>query len=169
MTEYHWGPLRDHAIASFGDTPGSDLEQRIIDVFVQHPQIVAALIDAVAARVKAGKVRSGWAILATECERSTTTADTRATDTTDRDRAKRNAAQRINAELLHFDRESEVVDELFGERGHLRHWPELEDEYVALWQQNRPRGELVERQAEERGGRYIEQRKPKSKPVEVPF
>lgn len=155
MTEYVWGNLRDHAIAAYGDAPGAALEQRILDVFRQHPQIVAASIDAVATRVAAGKVRSGWAVLATECERATSTSTERATDTTDRTKATARTRQRMHAELMHYDRPDEVHDELFGDRGQLRTWPDMADDIHTQWEQVRPMGEQIETEAEERANRYI--------------
>lgn len=152
---YIWGDLRDHAIQRFGEAPGAQLEQQIIDTWKQHPAIVTALVDTIAARVDAGKVRSGWAILATECERATTTSNERAQDTTERTRAETRTRQWMHAAGMHYDRWPEVEDELFGETGNLRHWPELKDTMHNLWHELRPEGERTEQEALERAAKYV--------------
>lgn len=60
-----------------------------------------------------------------------------------------------NVGLL-YDREDDVVDELFGDRGLLRHYAgdaQLQTRLTALWRQHRPRGEQTEREQVERAER----------------
>jgi hypothetical protein len=154
MTEYVWGDLREKATAAFRETPGGQLEQRIIDVFLQHPQAVAALIETIKTKFDAGKVQSGWALLDYEAQRLTTLGNERATDSTDRNKAKRNVDQRIRAEFIHYDRPTEVHDELFGDRGSLRAWPEMADDIQQRWAEARPIGEQLEAEELERAARY---------------
>lgn len=155
MTEtYNWGNLRQQAIHAYADTPGAELENRILTIFRQHPQLVAALIPAVAARVHAGKVRSGWAVLATECERAATANQEQATGTGDRSRALQRANQWMHAAGMHYDRWTEAHDELFGHQGRLRHWPHLANDMRTLWLELRPAGAQTETEADERAEKW---------------
>src|SRR5690349_19556959 len=86
MTTYDWIELRERAIAVFqGDTPGADLEHRIVTHFSEHPGRVRDAIESVGRRVTNGSVRSGWAILLRELDAKP--AKARATDNADRAKA----------------------------------------------------------------------------------
>lgn len=60
----------------------------------------------------------------------------------------------------HYDRWPEVEEELFGERGLLSAYdsPKLREKMRALWDEARPEGELIEKQAEERAEKWKQQR-----------
>jgi hypothetical protein len=60
---------------------------------------------------------------------------------------------------LHYDRESELLDELYGDRGRLKDHPNTRQRMLELWNELRPLGELVDHEATERGLRYQEQQK----------
>lgn len=164
MTEFVWQRLREHAIERFHETPGADAEQRILTIFQQHPQTVAALIDNVAARVDIGAIRSGWAILALECERAAERSTITATDTKDKTRATKRTDQWMRAAGLHFDLQAELEDELYGDRGPLRHWPETTNDTLALWQQLRPAGIRIEQEAQERADAWRTHHNPVTEP-----
>jgi hypothetical protein len=162
MTTYTWTDLRTHAAERFaGQTPGPELEQRIIDVFQQQPQIVAAAIDYIAERFRAGIVRSPWPVLATHVEQATTTHDIQATDSTQRNRAIANAEQWIRTAGLHLDRASELEDDLFGDLGRLRAWASdttLRQRMLTLWDDLRATAVQVERDQEQRLHEWSAQR-----------
>ena len=149
MTTYNWPELRDRAIQAFnGDTPGARIEDAVLTHFREHPGRVATLIETIGRRVTEGQVRSGWAILRHELD--TIPANISATD--NRDRA--NALLRAEAWIRHaggyLDRIEEIDDELFGDRGPLRHWPELRDQIHQLWHDQRPRFQATEEESERR-------------------
>ena len=66
-----WEQLRNHAISEYGDLPRAETEQRIIDAYQLHPAQVERIITSVIIDVKAGEVRSGWAVTAKRCEQIT--------------------------------------------------------------------------------------------------
>lgn len=165
MTEYVWSDTRYDLIDRWADSPRPELEQRIITVFENHPQLVIDAAEHIADRYESGLVRSPWAVLAKHVEEAADTA-TRSTRPVrgdrDRERARQRASQWMRTAGMHFDREDEVRDELFGERGMLRQFAgdtDLVDDLLELWHEQRPRGEQVEREAEERARRYVEQKR----------
>jgi hypothetical protein len=115
MTEYDWAQIRADTIRAFGgDAPRNELEQRIIDVFREQPQLVVNTISLVTHGYQAGKVRSPWAILDINLREATRPgANITATDTTEKQRAIQRAEQWVRAAGVHFDSEDEVVLELF--------------------------------------------------------
>lgn len=154
-TDYVWNDLYRHAAELYRDTPQAALEARILAVFKERPALVKDGIDHVAERFQAGLVRSPWGMLATHVERRAADGDrsTRATDAPDRDRAIAHVERWLRSTGLHFDREPEVKDELFGDRGALRFWAgdeALVERIVTFWQELRPAGQRVEREAEQR-------------------
>jgi hypothetical protein len=164
MSEYAWADLRARAVERFHDTPRAETEQRILDVFRDHPAFVAEAIEHVAARFAAGQIRSPWPVLAVHVEGATRPLENvTASDTADRQRRTEKAEQWLRAAGKHFDSEDEVLDELFDASGGDRHGPLLKpwrDEemfrkrMVVLWRELRPEGVLIEQQAEERGRRW---------------
>lgn len=181
MTTYQWPQLRAHAIEQYGgQTPGGQLEQDILDVFEQHPQTVANAIDRIATRFHAGSVQSPWAVLRADLQRTTTSPDIHATDSTDRDKRVMRAEQWIRATGIHYDRASEVEHHLFGDArieptidprtgelitsstpGPLAAWADdtqLRTRLIDLWRTERPRGEQAEADHDARAKRYVQQR-----------
>lgn len=173
---YQWPDLRTHAINQFGgQTPGAQLEQDIIDVFEQHPQVVAQAIDRIATRYHTGTIQSPWAVLRADLQRRTTSPNVQATDTTDRDHAVLRAEQWIRSSGCHFDRPSEIEHELFGDSrihptvdktgemltsstdGLLTPWAHdlaLRQRILDLWRTERPRGEQADTAMEARASKY---------------
>ena len=153
MTTHDWPTVRTEAIRAFGgDLPHPETEDFVVEVFRAQPVTVLRGIRDVAGDVAAGKVRSGWAVLRKRLEAATQArSDVRV------------SANELQAEVaaaegwirnagLHFDRERELLDELFGERGRLRDWKDdeaLRERLLTLWRDLRPSGEWVEREEEE--------------------
>jgi hypothetical protein len=143
-----WGELRAQACDRFGGTPGAQLEQRILDVFIEHPALVAAAVDSVARGYDAGRVRSPWPMLATQVEREAQRAvhahDVVASGSADHE-AKLVKAERFIRQVGYI---CESEDELRAELAE-RKWP-VDDNLVELWRSVRPIGEQLERDAIER-------------------
>jgi hypothetical protein len=151
MVTYDWAPIRSNAIQAFGDAPHAELEQRIMDAFAENPQLVIKQIAQVTASYQAGKIRSPWAILdlnLKEANRPGTPLT--ATDTTAKLKTIARAEQWIRNTGAHYDRETEIVDELFGDRGLLKQYAaetSLVARMTALWEQCRPEGIRIEEEA----------------------
>ncbi len=121
MTEYVWMELREHAIVRFGgQTPGAQLEQRLVEAFLAQPARVVEAIDRIGAKFAAGLVRSPWAVLAMDVEDAGGFEGARASDSGERDRAVLRAEQWLRAAGCQFPSWAEAEDELFGSRGSLR-------------------------------------------------
>lgn len=156
MTEYVWSDLRDALVIRWSDIPSADLEQRVLDVWERHPQLVTDAWEQIDERYARGVVRSPWAVLAKHVEEAAVIAERSSkavTDDVDRTKAQQRGARWVRSTGIHFDRESEVRDELFGDFGMLRAYrndDELVDALLTLWESERPRGERTEREAEER-------------------
>lgn len=154
MSEYLWTETRLRAIELFRDGPSAVIEQRVLDVFRDHPSLVAEGIEHIGRRFEAGKIRNPWVILAKHVEEAVRPLeDVHATDERDRVKAVARAEQWIRATGQHFDREEEVLEELFGEFGRLKTWREdepLKVRMLALWGEVRPKGELIAKQELER-------------------
>lgn len=160
MTEYSWAEEFSRATALFaGETPGPIVEQAILDIFEQHPQLVVKAIDQVGASFAAGKIRSGWAVLRTHVETHATPArNATASDSSARTKKISQAEQWLRTCGIHFDRESEVQDEIFFSRGLLHAWADdiaLRGRMLTLWRELRPRGEQLEQEANERAAAWI--------------
>jgi len=158
---YVWATVRARFVERVGDTPSARQEQTILDAFQQHPTLVVEALDHVATRYEQGAVRAAWPVLAKHVERAVDVAarsGEEVSDSVQRDRAVDRARQWVRAAGLHFDREEEVEDELFGVRGSLRWWgsdAELREELLDEWRRLRPRGVEVEREAEERARAWV--------------
>lgn len=135
MTEHHWHTVRaDATIAFSNELPQAQTEQAVLDHFQGHPDIVIALIQEVAEQKRAGKARSGWAILRTRLDAYAATENVRATGHNDRDAAIRQAETFIRNAGVHYPTKDEIIDHLFGHFGKLGPWPDLEPRMVALWE-----------------------------------
>jgi hypothetical protein len=162
MTTYTWQSLRDTYTTEWIDSPNAQLEQRILDVFERHPQLVVEAAEQVDQRFKRGVVRAPWVILAKHAEEGAVVAE-RATVPIkgERDKAKavERAEQWIRAAGVLFDREAEIEAELFERM--LRPYAndsELRERLLQLWHDERPRGELAEQEASEHATRVREAR-----------
>jgi hypothetical protein len=162
MTKYDWPAVREKAIELFGGVfPQGELEQDVIDAFQAHPAAVVAAIKRISERYSEGKVRAPWPVLRVEAQRMMIApAAVVGADGTELADAIETAEAWISNAGCHFDREDEVATELF-ERGPLRYFAEdeqLQARMLELWREQRPRGELVEQEAEERAARLREVR-----------
>lgn len=127
MSDHVWSDTRHKAIQAFhGETPGPELEQRIIDVFRRRPQLVIDSIAYVAEQRKLGRVqKSCWGVLAAHIEHAAhVSEDIVASDESDRAKAIVRAERWIERAGLHLPTEHDVLDELFGE--HPGHTPPVE-------------------------------------------
>jgi hypothetical protein len=167
MTEtFEWGAVRQKAVAGFGgETPSAQLEQDVIQHFLEDPLLVIEEIGRVAAEMAAGRdIRSGWAILKSRLDRAAaqpgseiTAEDTGRKAKVEREKRIRNAERWIRNAGIHFDRAREVEDELFGDVGKLRAYAEddqLRQRLLDLWRQERPRGVRTEVEAAQRAERW---------------
>lgn len=159
MTEITWAAVRQTTSERYGTLPRAEDEAAIIDIFELMPTVVLQAIDEVHDAWKAGKVTYPWAALA---GRLTKGRDALRDPTVNTGRGKAHAFARaeqwIRAAGVHFDRETEIEDDLFGEIGRVRQHaddPRARTRLVALWQEERPRGQACEREAEERAARYL--------------
>lgn len=175
-----WAHVRVETIERFkGQAPRADDEARVIDHFERAPVAVLAAIDQVADALASGKVTWAWSALAGRLERQgQAVRDASVSTGPSREAAVARAEAYVRSTLVHFDRVSEVELELFGDavvepcvakdgvpitsaEGPLSAWREdegLRARMVALWRQERPRGERVEAEAVERGLRFQAQR-----------
>lgn len=135
-TSYDWPTTRTRAIQAFnGDTPGQTLEAAIVIHFQAEPVRVLGLIDAIGRRVSQGQVRSGWAVLRHELERKPPLVT--ASDGDAQEMAVRLAEAWIRNVGHLVDREEDLIEELFGVRGRLRWWPDLQPRMTELWRTRR--------------------------------
>lgn len=149
-----WQTLRNQFMRTIGgDPPGAKLEDDLITAYGEHPDAVERSFEKIALGFKAGKIRSPWGALKAEVAKATEAArnphhDRGAT----REKAIARAEQQIRNELLHYDRQDEILDELFGQRGTLKQHdtPELRDRMTALYDQLRPAGIQTEQDQIER-------------------
>ena len=155
-----WQTLRNQFMRTIGgDPPGAQLEDHLIQAYTEHPEAVERSIEKIGLAYTAGKIRSPWGALKHEVAKATEAARNPHHDKgSSRNKATQRAEQRIRNELLHYDLEREVDDELYGERGTIREHPETRDRTLELWRSLRPLGELVEHEANQRGIRYQQQR-----------
>jgi hypothetical protein len=172
MTEYAWFDLRTRLIEACGDSPSAGLEQRVIDVFERRPSVVADAVAHVIKRYEQGVVRSPWAVLAKHVEELSEATEraisVTATDSRDRDKRESQARQWMHTAGIHYDRESEVDDELFGDRGLLHAWRDdaaLVSELLGLWRMLRPLGQQVDREEQASAERRIAIRERLTKPT----
>lgn len=153
-----WSSVRDGAVAAFnGEKPNDGTESAIIDVFKLYPQEVIHEINVVAEAVNNGQARSGWAVLRHRVAKIEAISQRRNASVSlgpNRDKAHARADQYMRAAGLYLPSEEEVIEELFGERGQLEAFPELQQDMLDLWEELRPKAERAEREAIERGLHY---------------
>jgi hypothetical protein len=156
-----WDDLRDEASAAFGETPGPRLDEELQRLHAQRPQHVESTIRRITQRFTSGSsIRSPWAVVAHELEHAPTPLTQSPSDTKERDLRIRQAEAFIRNAGLYLDLERELTSELFDEGGMLHPWrtPQLEQRMVELWETHRPRGQVAEAAAEQRGLDRIELR-----------
>lgn len=152
MTEYRWSTTLERGIDLFGETPSPSTESALRAAFATRPAKIHTTIESIGAQIIAGaNIRSGWAITMKRVgdnDDDITVQDTSALET-----KILNARRWLHNAGLYFDRESDVLDELFPEHGGgfdssggLRDHdtPQLRAEMTDAWRQERPRGERAE-------------------------
>jgi len=132
-----WQEVYDDACARFGgQTPGAELEARVIAVFRERPAAVRAAVVKLGDRFASGKVRSPWALMPAELEQGAGREQVVASEQGDRERLVRLAERRI-ANLGHqLPSEAELVEEIFGKRALLEPWAndlDLRARMLELW------------------------------------
>src|SRR3954471_18256202 len=93
---YTWSEHRERLVEATGDAPSAELEQRILDVFEQHPTLVVAGVEHIADRYQRGLVRAPWVVLAKHIEEaaaSSARASAPVRDERERGRARSRAGQ----------------------------------------------------------------------------
>jgi len=148
---YSWADERERAAEAFGGRyPDAELEQDLIEAFRDRPAFVVDAINDVIGGYEAGRITSPWPFLRKRIAEPA--ADVVVSDTRERDKRVAQAQGWIRSTGLHFEQESELVDELFGSTGRLRGWDSapLREEMLSLWRQVRPAGEQLECEAEDR-------------------
>lgn len=164
MSDYEWIETRLRAMELFTDSPSAAQEQRVLDVFLEHPALVVEAVEHVGRRFAAGQVRNPWAILAKHVEEAVRPLDNpTVSDERDRDKAVRRAEQWMRAAGKHYPSWAEVEDALFGDTGYgdggasLRPYdsPQLRERMAKLYRQVEPEGALIEEQAEMRARAYM--------------
>jgi hypothetical protein len=148
--QYSWAETREQAATSFGGHyPDAELEQEILETFRERPAFVVDAIADITRAFESGRVHSPWLLLRKQLRRPG--SELVVTDESECELAAQKAEQWLRVAGLHFDRESEVEDELFGEvTGRLRAWGSdgvLRERLLSLWRELRPRGEQVEWEA----------------------
>lgn len=153
-----WATVRDGAIAAFnGEKPNDGTEVAVIDVFKLYPQEVIHEINAVGDLLSTGQIRSGWAILKHRVAKIEAISQRKHATVTlgpNRDKAHARAEQWMRAAGLYLPSEEEVIEELFGERGNLEAFPELQAEMLDLWASLRVKARVAEEAAVARGLAY---------------
>lgn len=172
MTE--WEDLLPDIAESFGGTfPHPDAHERIKAAYLRAPKSVLRQIDRVTAEYHEGGVRSPWGMLHHRVKDIQQDTE-RAEKVVSRDKALERAEQWIRNAGLMYDRQEEILDELFGAQGMMRthDTPDARLHLLLLWRELRPTGELIEHEADARGQRYQDQRKelacPASRPTSAP-
>lgn len=175
-----WSEVRTHAIELFnGETPHPVVEQTLIDAYELHPHAVERELTKVAADLAAGTIRSGWGIYAKRAERilAPPTNPTRPASL-DREKRVARAEQWIRSTGCHYDRDSEIMLELFSGSGLLVGYAQVDliedtsssdgkwtisepagdtalvERMLKLYNESRPKGILIEEDAQARADKY---------------
>lgn len=131
MTALSWSDLRAEVSERFGSFPTAADEHDILEAFRLSPTATRGALARVAARYADGKIFRPWTIWAREVQpRGDVVVDT----TPDRDRQAARAEAFIRRVGHEFPNWRELDDELFGDRGMLRHWPDLRERMRSEWE-----------------------------------
>lgn len=152
-----WSDLRDEAIAAFKGFPPASDEAALVDAFERSPAATRHAFERILDRYRTGQVRAPWRIWALECRQHR--GDIVVSLGPDREKSAARAETWMRVCGLMSDVWDEVDDELFGERGYLRSWPDMRPRFEALWTEFRPGGERIEAEAEARAARWVAHRK----------
>lgn len=149
-----WSEIRAQTIERFrGQTPRAEDEQTIIDTFETSPLLVLQAIDDIAT----ADVTWHWSALAGRLKR-TPIRDATVDIGPSKTKLIQNAQRWIRNTGHHIDRQEELIDELYGDRGTLRPWKDdqpLRTRMLALWQEVRPIGEQLEHDETHRAQEWL--------------
>jgi hypothetical protein len=162
VTAYVWREVRERAVRLFGELPHAQTEADALEVFEREPATVAAAVEHIGRQVAAGSVRSGWAVLRAHLRSSAAAGEVVADDARELERELALAEAWVRNAGVHFDRELEVDEALFDERGRLHAWAGDElvrERLLELWRAERPRCERAERDELKDAARWREIRK----------
>lgn len=155
--DYVWTEQRERAAEAFGGRyPDAELEAEVMGVFSERPAFVVDAIDDVANAFKAGRIHSPWPFL--RAKLNAPQAELVVTDESERLRKIAAAEQWLRSAGLHFDRQAEVEDELYGDTGRLRAWAsdeQLRERLLGLWRELASLGAQVEAEALERAREHL--------------
>ena len=148
-----WATVRESAVQAFAEIPRADTEQEIVERFQAQPDLVTRLISQLSEERHKGQIRSCWAVLRKRLHDQGPTSNPTVQTGHERDKLVRSAEAWINNAGVHFDREPELLDELFGHHGKLRHYKDdqaLKERMLQQWRTLRPADEKVEAEAQHR-------------------
>lgn len=163
MTATVWGDALAEIVEMFqGRDPfNAEEEQAVLRAWQESPAAIMALAEKAGHAYAAGTIRYPWAWLAkaaAEAGKKRPSPSSSANPVLELDQAEVRAGQWMRVTGLHYDRWSEVEDELFGERGVLRPWhsdEKLIEQWRVEWEQARPLGEEVDREEQLRAVRWM--------------
>jgi len=113
MTEYDWHTTYTNAVETFnGSTPGSQLEQELLEQFMHSPQTIIAAINKAAAAHKTGNIHSPWGIVRKELGRISQQPHVTVQDTRSTEKTVARAEAWIRHTGLHLT-ETEIISHLF--------------------------------------------------------
>ncbi len=157
--EYQWSAVRSHAIELFnGELPRPESEAVIIEAFEILPQVVVRAIGEVGEDVRAGRARSGWAVLRARIQGTEASRDVLVSGPDRRSQLVLNAERWIHNAGVFCETESMLVEALFGETAILRDFAGdevLRRRMVEVWRAERPRGLRAEEEALERDAAFL--------------
>lgn len=135
-----WSDLRDRAVDEFKAFPPAADEESLLAAFQRAPVAVEASLQRIIGRVRAGKVRNGWRVWAMDCSQQS--GDVSVSSGPDSERLVSKAEVWVRNAGAHFDRESELLDELF-ERHDVKavDSPAVRERLLGVWREVRPLGE----------------------------
>ena len=109
-----WSQIRDEACDRYGETPGAQLEQDVLEHFVDDPERVIRTIDRIATAHHKKPLGSPWAVLRADLNR-TSLADITVDTTRSRDKLIDHAKTWIRNAGCYHDTWKAVAIELFGD------------------------------------------------------
>lgn len=147
-----WAHLRARAIDAFdGELPNNHTEQLIIEAYEAHPEAVRKALSQVATDFTKGTIRSGWGVTKNRAERILSPPSNPSAATgIDKERAIQRAEQWMKTTGAHYDRQTEVLEELFGAQGRLHAYAQIKtietgrnEQGHAIYALSEPTGDLA--------------------------
>lgn len=167
--DYRWTEVYDYACKAFGQTPRPEDEEAIRAVFARNPLLVISEVDRIAEALGSGRVKWAWSAFAKRLDQAPVT-EVVVSPADERAKAVATAERWLRSAGMHFDRWSEVEDELYSQTGFvsgmhrrvtLGPWHAddgLRDRMRLLWEQARPDGVQLEDEADERARAFVAKR-----------